>query len=45
MNLESEHQNLRVETTVLAGEPADISQRAAMLHEIFPDSNDSRRNR
>ena len=38
-DLENRYQELRREATVLAGEPADIPQRAAMLHEIFLDSN------
>ena len=39
MILEKRYQELRKEATILAGEPADIPQRAAMLHEIFLDSN------
>ena len=39
MNLETEYQNLRREATILAGEPFDIPQRAAILHKIFLDSN------
>ncbi len=39
MNLENEYQQLRREATVLAGEPSDIPQRAAFLHEIFLDSH------
>jgi hypothetical protein len=39
MELENRYQQLRREATVLAGEPADIPQRAAILHEIFLDSN------
>ncbi|CAN5848609.1 hypothetical protein BH20ACI4_BH20ACI4_23240 [soil metagenome] len=39
MNLENQYQNLRREATVLAGEPSDIPQRAALLHEIFLDSH------
>lgn len=38
MNLENRYQQLRREATVLAGAPADIPQRAAILHEIFLDS-------
>ncbi|MEO6588413.1 MAG: hypothetical protein ABIP06_03705 [Pyrinomonadaceae bacterium] len=38
MNLEDQYQNLRREATTLAGEPSDIPQRAAFLHEIFLDS-------
>ncbi len=38
MNLENHYQQLRREATVLAGNPADIPQRAAILHEIFLDS-------
>ncbi len=38
MNLEDQYQNLRREATILAGEPSDIPQRAALLHEIFLDS-------
>lgn len=38
MSLENRYQELRREATVLAGEPADIPQRAAMLHEIYLDS-------
>ena len=38
MNLEKSYQELRKEATILAGEPSDIPQRAAMLHEIFLDS-------
>jgi len=38
MNLENRYQELRREATVLAGEPKDIPQRAAMLHEIYLDS-------
>lgn len=37
-NLEDYYQELRHEAAVLAGSPADIPQRAAMLHEIFLDS-------
>ncbi len=37
-SLEDRYQELRREATVLAGEPADIPQRAALLHEIFLDS-------
>jgi hypothetical protein len=39
MNLENRYQELRREATVLAGAPADIPQRAAILHEIYLDSN------
>ena len=39
MNLEDQYQKLRREATVLAGEPSDIPQRAALLHEIFLDSD------
>ncbi len=38
MNLEDRYQHWRREATLLAGAPADIPQRAAMLHEIFLDS-------
>ena len=38
MNLENHYQQLRCEATILAGEPSDIPQRAALLHEIFLDS-------
>ena len=38
MNLENQYQIMRREATVLAGEPSDIPQRAALLHEIFLDS-------
>lgn len=38
MNLQNRYQELRTEATILAGEPSDIPQRAAMLHEIFLDS-------
>ncbi len=38
MSLENRYQELRREATVLAGEPADIPQRAAILHEIYLDS-------
>ena len=38
MSLENQYQELRREATVLAGEPFDIPQRAAILHEIFLDS-------
>ena len=38
-NLAGYYQELRREATILAGEPADIPQRAAMLHEIFLDSH------
>lgn len=38
MSLENEYQNLRREATILAGEPSNIPQRAALLHEIFLDS-------
>ena len=38
-NLADKYQKLRDEATILAGEPSDIPQRAAMLHEIFLDSN------
>ncbi len=38
MNLVDRYQELRREATVLAGKPADIPQRAAILHEIFLDS-------
>jgi hypothetical protein len=38
MNLEHRYLELRREATLLAGEPADIPQRAALLHEIFLDS-------
>jgi len=38
MSLETRYHELRREATVLAGEPADIPQRAALLHEIFLDS-------
>lgn len=38
MDLENRYQELRREATVLAGQPADIPQRAAMLHEIYLDS-------
>jgi hypothetical protein len=38
MDLENRYQELRREATVLAGEPADIPQRAALLHEIYLDS-------
>lgn len=38
MTLENHYQELRREATRLAGEPADIPQRAALLHEIFLDS-------
>src|SRR6185295_16763107 len=34
----SPYQQLREEATILAGEPSDIPQRAALLHEIFLDS-------
>ena len=37
-SLADRYQQLRREATVLAGEPADIPQRAALLHEIFLDS-------
>lgn len=37
-SLEDRYQELRREATVLAGAPADIPQRAAMLHEIYLDS-------
>lgn len=37
-SLENHYQELRREATVLAGEPADIPQRAAILHEIYLDS-------
>jgi hypothetical protein len=36
--LTTHYQDLRREATLLAGEPADIPQRAALLHEIFLDS-------
>ena len=39
MDLENRYQELRKEATILAGEPSDIPQRAAMLHEIFLDSH------
>jgi hypothetical protein len=38
-DLENKYQELRREATILAGEPSDIPQRAALLHEIFLDSN------
>ncbi len=38
MNLEQKYQNFRNEATILAGDPADIRQRAVLLHEIFLDS-------
>jgi len=38
MNLEDRYQELRSEATRLAGEPRDIPQRAALLHEIYLDS-------
>ena len=38
MNLREIYQELRREATILAGEPSDIPQRAALLHEIFLDS-------
>ena len=38
MSLQSHYQQLRIEAAILAGEPSDIPQRAAMLHEIFLDS-------
>lgn len=38
MKLEDRYQELRREATILAGKPADIPQRAALLHEIFLDS-------
>jgi hypothetical protein len=38
MSLENRYQELRREATVLAGEPKDIPQRAALLHEIYLDS-------
>ncbi|HVE58097.1 MAG TPA: hypothetical protein VNB22_14795 [Pyrinomonadaceae bacterium] len=38
-SLENHYQELRREATVLAGEPKDIPQRAAMLHEIYLDSH------
>lgn len=37
-DLTNEYQKLRDEATILAGNPGDIPQRAAMLHEIFLDS-------
>lgn len=39
MTLENQYQKLREEATILAGAPSDIPQRAAILHEIFLDSN------
>lgn len=39
MDLENQYQELRREATALAGAPGDIPQRAALLHEIFLDSN------
>jgi hypothetical protein len=38
-DLANEYQKLRDEATILAGEPSDIPRRAALLHEIFLDSN------
>jgi len=38
MSLNERYQELRREATRLAGEPKDIPQRAAMLHEIYLDS-------
>jgi len=38
MSLENRYQALRREATALAGEPADIPRRAALLHEIYLDS-------
>jgi len=38
MSLENRYQELRREATALAGEPKDIPQRAALLHEIYLDS-------
>ncbi|HEY8561105.1 MAG TPA: hypothetical protein VIL74_12090 [Pyrinomonadaceae bacterium] len=38
MSLENRYQELRREATALAGAPADIPQRAALLHEIYLDS-------
>jgi hypothetical protein len=38
MNLADRYRQLRSEAAALAGEPADIPQRAAMLHEIYLDS-------
>lgn len=38
MSLENRYQQLRQEAARLAGEPSDIPQRAALLHEIFLDS-------
>ena len=38
MSLQNRYQELRKEATILAGKPSDIPQRAAMLHEIFLDS-------
>ena len=39
MNVENHYQELRKEATILAGQPSDIPQRAAILHEIFLDSH------
>ena len=38
MDLETHYRELRNEATALAGTPADIPQRAALLHEIYLDS-------
>lgn len=38
MTLRENYENWRREAEVLAGEPSDIPQRAALLHEIFLDS-------
>lgn len=41
MDLQNYYQELRKEATILAGKPNDILQRAALLHEIFLDSNEN----
>ena len=41
MSLANRYQELRHEAARLAGDPKDIPQRAAMLHEIFLDSREN----